>query len=151
MRKTLFAALLLVCVPMFAENAKTFDATYTATVAKVPAGLAEMDVWIPLPETRGYQHVSNVIIDAPFKFTRHTEKEFGNQYAYATIPNPPIPSSVTISSSPSRIATSPSCRTAPRVASKARDRGSGPNAGFTYMLFKINSGLYPWQLVGFDF
>ena len=28
---------------------------------------------------------------------------------------------------------------------------SGPNAGFTYMLFKINSGLYPWQLVGFDF
>jgi mannose-6-phosphate isomerase-like protein (cupin superfamily) len=28
---------------------------------------------------------------------------------------------------------------------------SGPDAGFTYMLFKINSGLYPWQLVDFDF
>jgi hypothetical protein len=28
---------------------------------------------------------------------------------------------------------------------------SGPNAGFTYMLFKINAGLYPWQLVDFDF
>ena len=28
---------------------------------------------------------------------------------------------------------------------------SGPNAGFTYMLFKINSGLYPWQLMNFDF
>ena len=89
MPKSLFAALLLVCVPLFAENAKTFDATYTATVAKVPAGLEELSVWIPLPESRGYQHVSNVLIDAPFKFTRHTEKEFGNQYAYATIPNPP--------------------------------------------------------------
>jgi mannose-6-phosphate isomerase-like protein (cupin superfamily) len=28
---------------------------------------------------------------------------------------------------------------------------SGPDAGFTYMLFKINAGLYPWQLVDFDF
>jgi mannose-6-phosphate isomerase-like protein (cupin superfamily) len=28
---------------------------------------------------------------------------------------------------------------------------NGPNAGFTYMLFKINAGLYPWQLVDFDF
>jgi transglutaminase-like putative cysteine protease len=89
MRKTLLAALLLVCVPVLAENAKTFDATYTATVAKVPAGLTELNVWIPLPESRGYQHVSNVMIDAPFTFTRHTEKEFGNHYAYATIPNPP--------------------------------------------------------------
>jgi transglutaminase-like putative cysteine protease len=89
MRKTLFAALLLLAVPVFADNAKTFDATYTATIAKVPAGLSQLEVWIPLPESRGYQHVSNVMIDAPFAFTRHTEKEFGNQFAYATIPNPP--------------------------------------------------------------
>ena len=89
MRKPLLAALLLLCVPVFAENAKTFDATYTATVAKVPAGLKELDVWIPLPASRGWQQVSNVMIDAPFTFKRHTEKEFGNQYAYATIPNPP--------------------------------------------------------------
>ncbi|HEX7418469.1 MAG TPA: transglutaminase-like domain-containing protein [Thermoanaerobaculia bacterium] len=89
MRKTLFAALLLFAVPVFADNAKTFDATYTATIAKVPAGLTQLDVWIPPPESRGYQHVSNVMIDAPFAFTRHTEKEFGNEYAYATIPNPP--------------------------------------------------------------
>ena len=89
MRRILFAALLLLAVPVFADNAKTFDATYTATIAKVPAGLTQLEVWIPLPESRGYQHVSNVMIDAPFAFTRHTEKEFGNQYAYATIPNPP--------------------------------------------------------------
>ena len=89
MPKALFAALLLFSVPLFAEDSKTFDATYTATVAKVPAGLNELSVWIPLPESRGYQHVSNVMIDAPFTFKRHTEKEFGNLYAFATIPNPP--------------------------------------------------------------
>ena len=89
MRTPLLAALLLLCVPVFAENSKTFDATYTATVAKVPAGLKELDVWIPLPASRGWQQVSNVMIDAPFTFKRHTEKEFGNHYAYATIPNPP--------------------------------------------------------------
>ncbi len=88
-RLFLLLAIFLISLPAFAENAKTFDVTYTATVAKVPAGLTELDVWIPLPATRGWQQVSNVMIDAPFPFKRRTEKEFGNQYAYATIPNPP--------------------------------------------------------------
>jgi transglutaminase-like putative cysteine protease len=80
---------LLIAVPLFAGQAKTFDVTYTAVVAHVPAGLPEMKVWIPLPATRGWQQVSDVTIDAPFPFTRHREKEFGNSYAFATIPNPP--------------------------------------------------------------
>ncbi|HSP35559.1 MAG TPA: transglutaminase-like domain-containing protein [Thermoanaerobaculia bacterium] len=81
--------LVLVSLPAFAAAQKTVDATYTATIANVPAGLAELKVWIPLPETRGWQRVSNVTIEAPFPFTRHTEKEFGNQYAFAVIQNPP--------------------------------------------------------------
>ncbi len=88
-RVLILVTLLLSSVSLFAENAKTFEATYTATVGNVPAGLPELDVWIPLPASRGWQQVSNVIIDAPFTFKRRTEKEFGNQYAYATIPNPP--------------------------------------------------------------
>src|SRR6185295_1474531 len=90
MRRSLFLlSILLLAFSAVAENVKTFDVTYTATIAKVPAGLTELDVWIPLPASRGWQHVSNVMIDAPFPFKRHTEKEFGNQYAFATIPNPP--------------------------------------------------------------
>src|SRR5712691_543974 len=89
MRTILFFSLLFVCLSAFGGPSKTFGATDTATIAKVPAGLDELQVWIPLPESRGWQHVSNVTIDAPFPFTRHHEKEFGNQYAYATIKNPP--------------------------------------------------------------
>ena len=90
MRRLLITLLLLsLCVPVFAASQKTVEATYTATVANVPAGLPELKVWIPLPESRGWQHVSNLSIDAPFPFTRHREKEFGNEYAYAVIPNPP--------------------------------------------------------------
>ena len=89
MRNTILASLLLVAAPLLAAPPKTFEATYTATIAKVPAGLKDLKVWIPLPATRGWQQVSAVTIDAPFTFTRHREKEFGNQYAFATIPNPP--------------------------------------------------------------
>src|SRR5437773_11376866 len=88
MRK-LLSLLLFVCLPVFGAVSKVFDATYTATIAKVPAGLDELRIWIPLPASRGWQHVSNVMIEAPFPFTRHTEKEFGNQYAYAVVKNPP--------------------------------------------------------------
>jgi hypothetical protein len=28
---------------------------------------------------------------------------------------------------------------------------SGPNAGFTYMLFKVAADSYPWQLTAWDF
>ncbi|HEX9162607.1 MAG TPA: transglutaminase-like domain-containing protein [Thermoanaerobaculia bacterium] len=90
MRKLAFIALLLlVCSAAFAEETKTFEATYTATVANVTAGLKELNVWIPLPASRGWQQVSDVRIEAPFEFKRHREKEFGNDYASATIVNPP--------------------------------------------------------------
>lgn len=89
MKNLVLLASLLFAFSAVAQNAKTFDATYTATVANVPAGLKSLEVWIPLPASRGWQQVSDVVIDAPFPFTRHTEKEFGNQYAFATIANPP--------------------------------------------------------------
>jgi len=65
MRRSLFLlSILLLAFSAVAENVKTFDVTYTATIAKVPSGLTELDVWIPLPASRGWQHVSNVMIDA---------------------------------------------------------------------------------------
>jgi transglutaminase-like putative cysteine protease len=46
-------------------------------------------LWIPLPVSRGAQQVSDVQIESPYQWTRHTEKEFGNAYATTTISEPP--------------------------------------------------------------
>lgn len=70
-------------------EAKTFEASYTATVANVPAGTKNLKVWIPLPISRGNQTVSDVVIDSPFKWTRYHDKTFGNDYAFTTIAEPP--------------------------------------------------------------
>ncbi len=88
-RRLIAPLLLVIAIPLQAGTMKTFEATYTAVVSHVPEGLPELKVWIPLPASRGWQHVSNATIEAPFPFTRQREKEFGNEYAFATIPNPP--------------------------------------------------------------
>ena len=79
----------LCALSAFAESAKTFDATYVATLRDVPAGLKSLDVWIPLPVTRGMQTVSDVVIESPWKFTRKHDAEFGNEYGFARIAHPP--------------------------------------------------------------
>lgn len=90
MRHIVSAVLLVLSTAtVFAATANHFDATYIATVAGVPEGLKELEIWIPLPVTRGAQTVSNVEIDSPYKFTRYTDPVFGNQYAHARIANPP--------------------------------------------------------------
>lgn len=68
---------------------RTFEVTYTATLSDVPAGLPELKVWIPLPVSRGWQRVSGVQIEAPSPVIRQVEPEFGNEYAFTTIKNPP--------------------------------------------------------------
>ena len=79
----------LIALAAVAENAKTFEGTYVATVRDIPAGVKKLDLWIPLPPSRGAQSVSDVVIDAPWTFTRMHETEFGNDYAFAEIANPP--------------------------------------------------------------
>jgi transglutaminase-like putative cysteine protease len=72
-----------------AAQSKTFDATYTATLSDIPAGTEKIDVWIPLPSSGEYQSVEHVKIDSPYEFTRYREAAWGNEYAHATIANPP--------------------------------------------------------------
>lgn len=88
-RGMLLMVALLVAATAFAAEPKTFDATYTATVADVPAGLKELRVWIPLPASSGPQTVRDVEINSRYAFTRYTDPVYGNQYAFATIANPP--------------------------------------------------------------
>ena len=92
MKKTLLpiiAALSITTAALAAEKSKSVEATYTATIAAVPAGMSELKIWIPLPVSRGAQTVSDVVIDSPYKFTRYKDADFGNEFAFATIANPP--------------------------------------------------------------
>ena len=75
--KTLLALLLL----------STYDATYTAKLTDLPANGRELEVWIPLPVTRGAQRIEAVRIDSPYAWTYHTDAN-GNRYAYAKIASP---------------------------------------------------------------
>lgn len=89
MKRTLLAALsLLLAFAAFGDNSKSFDATYVATISSIPDGVQKMTVWIPLPVSRGAQTVSDVKIESPYKWVKHVDKEFGNQYATTTIENP---------------------------------------------------------------
>ena len=89
MRNVVIAAAVLgISLPAFAVQ-KTYDATYVATIANVPEGLKELRLWIPLPTTRGWQKISELQIASPFVWVRKNDPEFGNDYAFTTIKNPP--------------------------------------------------------------
>ncbi|HYH06202.1 MAG TPA: transglutaminase domain-containing protein [Thermoanaerobaculia bacterium] len=87
----------LLLILAFATSAfagsKTFDATYVATLSDIPT-VEKLDVWIPLPKSSEHQTVRDVAIDSPYRFTRHTDPVWGNEYAHATIAKPP--SSLTV-------------------------------------------------------
>jgi transglutaminase-like putative cysteine protease len=83
------AVAMLFAVAAFADDAKSFEASYTGTVANVPAGTKNLRVWIPLPMSRGNQSVSNVVIEGTYKWSRHHDATFGNDYAFTTIAEPP--------------------------------------------------------------
>lgn len=89
MRRVIIAiALLGLSLPAIAGQ-KTFEATYVATISNVPAGSKELKLWIPLPTTRGWQKISELQIASPFVWVRKSDPEFGNDYAFTTIRNPP--------------------------------------------------------------
>jgi hypothetical protein len=88
MRKAIILSL-LVCLPALADNAaRSFDATYTATITNIPTDAGILNVWIPLPRNRSAQGITDVKIDSPYDWKRYTEKEFGDDYAFARIPAP---------------------------------------------------------------
>jgi transglutaminase-like putative cysteine protease len=86
----LSSVLFLTAIATFAADngARSFDATYTATITNIPTNAGILNVWIPLPRNRSAQGISDVKIDSPYDWKRYTEKEFGNDYAVARIPAP---------------------------------------------------------------
>lgn len=71
------------------SSAATAEAVYTARLADLPSSGA-LDVWIPLPVTRGPQVVTNRVIEGPYKWTLRSDA-YGNEYAYTHLE--PVPES----------------------------------------------------------
>lgn len=90
MRRTALAvSILLVAASALAENAtRTFDGTYTATISKIPTDAGVLNVWIPIPTTRGDQQITDVKVDSPYTWKRMRESEFGDEYIFAKVPAP---------------------------------------------------------------
>lgn len=88
MRYALAVALAL-ATSVFAADSKTYNATYIATLSEIAQPTPKLDVWIPLPSSTDFQTVSDVTIESPYNFTRYREAAWGNEYAHATIENPP--------------------------------------------------------------
>lgn len=80
---------LLAALPLEAGTSRRFDATYTATIKDIPAGTGPIEVWVPLPVSRGGQTIEAVSIDSPYKWQRRADREFGVAYLFTTIAKPP--------------------------------------------------------------
>ncbi len=88
--------LTILLIPLLALSAavseqpanRTFDATYTATITNIPADARVLNVWIPLPTSRSAQVIEDLKIDSPYNWQRFREREFGDEYIFATVPAP---------------------------------------------------------------
>lgn len=80
--------LLALASTAFADS-KSYEATYVATLSDIPANVAKLDVWIPLPQSSEHQTVHAMAIESPYEFTARTEDGWGNVYAHAVVTNPP--------------------------------------------------------------
>jgi transglutaminase-like putative cysteine protease len=90
MNRPIAILLFLLAVPLMAQNSRTVDAVYTATLNGLPNDARELKVWIALPVSGAHQTISALEIDSPYVWSRGRDSEFGNSYLYTTIKNPKI-------------------------------------------------------------
>ena len=95
MRRPAFAAVIVLAIGLSAPlsaglepSVRSFEASYVATVSDVPAGLARLEVWIPLPVDSADQTVRNVKVECPYEGSIRRERENGNSYFYFSTDSP---------------------------------------------------------------
>src|SRR6202790_3507285 len=74
-------------VPSHASTAiRSFEFTYVTRIPALPPDAKSSRIWIPLPQSDGYQTVSDLKIESPFPYAMHRDFEYGNAYLYLEIP-----------------------------------------------------------------
>ncbi len=91
---SLFACIMAVAVAgvivsAFSETStalRNFEFTYLTRIPALPADAKLSRIWIPLPQSDGYQTIRDLKIETPFAYTRHRDPEYGNEYLYLEVP-----------------------------------------------------------------
>ncbi len=76
-------------VQKFSPPSRTFRFTYSFTLKDLPAGVKQVRVWVPVPQSDQHQTVRVLNVKAPVKTQMTQEAEYGNRMMYAEIENPP--------------------------------------------------------------
>lgn len=62
--------------------ARSSEFTYSARITQLPQDAREVRVWLPVPQSDDNQEISKVEINAPYRYTMHTEHIYGNRMAF---------------------------------------------------------------------
>lgn len=63
-----------------------FEFTYQVRLLEVPAGTKTLRLWVPLPRTDAFQKITNLAVASQLPYTRHSDPEYHNEYAYWDLP-----------------------------------------------------------------
>ncbi|MGH8004704.1 MAG: transglutaminase-like domain-containing protein [Limisphaerales bacterium] len=59
------------------NESRDLHLSYAFTV-KIPSGSGKVNIWIPLPRSDGYQTLKSFKITGPLRYSRYTDREYGN-------------------------------------------------------------------------
>lgn len=65
-----------------------FEITIKATVKDIPKGSKHLDLWMPYPQNRKAQSITNVAIKSPYPVTVNHDREYGNSIMHLGVDNP---------------------------------------------------------------
>lgn len=65
---------------------RDFEFTYVAKLSSLPGGARLSRVWIPLPQTDGYQTIDHLRIETALRYSTRRDPDYGNEYLYLEIP-----------------------------------------------------------------
>jgi hypothetical protein len=63
-----------------------FEFTYVPKLSSLPGGARLSRVWIPLPQTDGYQTIDHLRIETALRYSTCRDPDHGNEYLYLEIP-----------------------------------------------------------------
>ena len=70
------------------QNQARFRMTTRAIVTGVPKDAKVLDIWMPYPQNREHQLITDIKVKSPYPVEVNHEKEFGNAILHARVENP---------------------------------------------------------------